>query len=299
MPKPLLIVNPVAGGGRGRRTWAHLSAGVQSQFECVMTERTGHAAELACAAVREGRSRVIAVGGDGTVSEVAGALAGTDVALGVVPAGTGNDFSTQLGLPSEPLAAARLALAGSISSIDIGEFHTQQRRGYFANVAGFGFDAAVAQHVHTSAYRGPLSGTLPYVMGVVTMVWSFRPCALEIEIDGRVMQRMALLAAVANGPCYGGGMRIAPDAVCDDGLFDVCLIGDLGRFDVLKTLPRLYSGGHRTHRGVEFFRCRELRARVVGPRDIACQADGELVGDLPATFSMHARGLRCVTGRSA
>jgi YegS/Rv2252/BmrU family lipid kinase len=299
MPKPLLIVNPVAGGGRGRRTWEQVSAEVHAQVECAMTERVGHGAELASEAVREGRPRVIALGGDGTVNEVASALAGTDVALGVVPAGTGNDFATQLGVPAEPVAAVRLALEGSISSVDIGEFRTRQRHGFFANVAGFGFDAAVAQHIHTATYRGPFSGTLPYVMGVLTMLWSFRPCALEIEMDGRAMRRTALLAAVANGPCYGGGMRIAPDAVCDDGLFDVCLVGDLSRFDVLKTLPRMYSGGHRTHPKVEFFRCRELRATVVGSREIACQADGELVGGLPASFSMHARGLRCVTGRRA
>src|SRR6185295_5674074 len=110
-----------------------------------------------------------------------------------------------IGVPAEPLAAFQLALEGKISHIDIGAFQTRQRRGFFANVAGFGFDAAVAQHVHTTSYRGPFSATLPYVMGVLTMLWTFRPCPLEIEIDGRVVRRTALLAAVANGPCYGGG----------------------------------------------------------------------------------------------
>ena len=99
---------------------------------------------------------------------------------------------------------------------------------------------------------------------------------------------------MANGPSYGGGMQVAPDARSDDGIFDVCVIGNISRAEVLRLVPSMYSGGHRTHPAVEFFRCTELHASSLA--SVHCQADGELVGTLPATFKIHPGGLQCVTG---
>jgi diacylglycerol kinase (ATP) len=294
--RSLVVVNPVAGKGNARRLWERarhaLAAGGIGDWQCVTSERVGHARELAQAAAHAGCERVVAVGGDGTVLEVANGVAHTDTALAIVPAGTGNDSSRNLGIPSEPIAAARLALSGPIRPIDLGEVETARGSTYFVNVAGFGFDAEVSTRVN--ALPKFVGGTVPYVLGVLQTLWQFRAPSMRITVDERTIERRVFVVAVANCASYGGGMRIAPDAVPDDGLFDVCLVGDLSRLAVLRLVPKMYSGGHRSHPAVELLRCRAVHAQA--DVRVRCQADGELVGDLPATFTIHPGGLRCVTG---
>jgi diacylglycerol kinase (ATP) len=297
MLRALVVVNPVAGKGRARRVWQRVehslgSAGTRG-WRAVLTERPGHARELARSAAMAGFERVIAVGGDGTVCEVANGLASTDTALGIVPGGTGDDCARNLNVPTEPTAAMHLALNGAARPIDLGEIETDRGRSYFVNVAGFGFDAEVAWRV--SSFPRLVGGTLPYVLGVLQTLGQLRSSRMRIGLDGQSVDRRVLLAAVANGASYGGGMRVAPEAVPDDGLFDVCVIGEIGRLGILRLVPKMYSGGHRSHPAVAFFRCRELRAE--SDDGVRCQADGELVGGLPASFRIHPGGLRCVTGR--
>ncbi len=292
--RPLVIVNPAAGRGRAVRVWEGLRH-LESRVECVTSEAPGHARHMALEATRRGVDRVVAIGGDGTVSEVAGGLAGTDVALGIVPAGTGNDFSRALGLPTTPEAAAQVALDGSGRRVDLGEVHIGERCVAFVNVAGCGFDAEVVRRTRAAPRMG---GMVPYFIGIMRTLWAFRPRPMRFVVDGQPLERRALGVAVANGHSYGGGMRIAPGAVIDDGLFDVCLIGDVSPVRLLALLPRLYAGTHDGHPAVEFFTCRELRVDPMESANVCCQADGELVGDLPATFRIQPRGLLCVTGQS-
>jgi diacylglycerol kinase (ATP) len=288
----LAIVNPAAGRGRAAQVWNRLLV-AHASVECVMTEAPGHARHLALDAAKRGVERVVVVGGDGTVSEVADGVAGTQVAVGVVPAGTGNDFSRALGLPPEAGAAARLAFGGSTRWIDLGQVRVGERHVAFVNVAGCGFDAEVVRRTSAAPRLG---GMLPYLIGIVRTLTAFRPRLMRLEVDGQPLERRALGVAVANGPRYGGGMLIAPHAVIDDGLFEVCLIGDVTPMQLLALLPRLYAGTHTGHRAVEFFKCRELRVAPVMSADVSCQADGELLGAIPVTFTIQPRGLLCVTG---
>ena len=292
LSRPLVIVNPAAGRGRAARMWQHLQH-LHSRVECVATEAQGHARELAIGASRRGAERVVAVGGDGTVSEVAAGLAGTDVALGIIPAGTGNDFSRALHVPTSPEAAAHLALDGPTQWVDLGQVRIGNRCVPFVNVAGCGFDAEVVRR--TSAARH-LRGMLPYLIGIVRTLSVFRPQPMRLVLDGQQLERLTLGIAVANGPRYAGGMPIAPEATIDDGLFDVCLIGDVSIPRLVALLPHLYAGTHRGRRDVEFFRCRELSVEPLSKADVSCQGDGELLGRIPATFSMRPKGLLCVTG---
>jgi diacylglycerol kinase (ATP) len=138
---------------------------------------------------------------------------------------------------------------------------------------------------------------LPYLIGILRTLSVFRPQPMRLVLDGQPIERVVLGLAVANGPRYGGGMRIAPEATIDDGLFDVCLIGDVSVPRLLALLPHLYAGTHRGRRDVEFFRCRELRVEPLSRGDVSCQGDGELLGQIPATFSMQPQRLLCVTGQ--
>jgi diacylglycerol kinase (ATP) len=291
----LAIVNPVAGNGRAPRVWEQVRRDVDGlrAWECATTERAGHARELALSAARAGYERVVAIGGDGTACEVANGLATTETALASIPAGTGNDCVRNFGIPRDPRAAASLAVRGVPRRVDLGEIHTPQASAWFLNVAGFGFDAEVAWR----ANRMPriVGGTAVYVLGVVQALRHYSSASMRLSLDGQLVDRQLFLVAVANGASYGGGMLIAPDARPDDGVFDVCLVDRLSRLEVLRMLPSLYSGGHRHHPAVEFIRCRELQAESAA--SVKCQADGELVGDLPATFSMRTGALRYVTGQ--
>jgi diacylglycerol kinase (ATP) len=291
----LVIVNPVAGNGRAEKVWHSVRLAIDGLrgCECATSERIGHARELAQSAARAGYERVVAIGGDGTVSEVASGVAHTDTALAVIPAGTGNDSCRNLGIPGNPAAAANLALNGLARRVDLGEIRTSGGSTHFVSVAGFGFDAEVAWRVNSMAKLG--GGTVPYVWGVIQALWGADCSRMRLSLDGRDLEQPVFLVAVANGASYGGGMRIAPDAMIDDGVFDVCVVGQISRLEVLRLVPRIYSGGHRSHLAVQFFRCREVRAESASAV-VRCQADGELVGHLPASFAIHPRGLQCVTG---
>jgi diacylglycerol kinase (ATP) len=296
--RTLAIVNPVAGNGKAPRIWRRIRAEVSiaQTWECVWTERVGHARELAADAVKHGYDRVVALGGDGTVGEVASGLAHTETALGIVPLGTGNDSALNLGTPTDPLAAAAHAGLGSDRSIDLGQVRTAGVDMYFVNVASFGFDAEVAWRVNRLPWMKVMGGTAPYVLGVLQGLLHYRAVPMRIRLDGQVLERAVFLVAVANSPSYGGGMRIAPRAQPHDGVLDLCVVRDLSRLEVLRLMPRLYSGGHVGHPAVELLRGCEIVAE--SEARVRCQADGELAGDLPATFTVAPRALRCVTAAS-
>jgi len=291
--RALVIVNPVAGNGRAARVWQRVRPDVDGlrQSECVMSERVGHARELAQSAAQAGYERVVVVGGDGTMCEVASGVAHTPTAVAMIPAGTGNDCCRNLNIPTDIIAAANLALAGPVRAVDLGEIQTSSGSTHFVNVAGFGFDAEVAWRVNSMPKF--VGGTVPYAWGVLRTLWHSNSPRMRISLGEHELEQPVFLVAVGIGACYGGGMRIVPDAVIDDGLFDVCVVGKLSRLEVLRLFPKIYSGAHRGHPAVQFFRCREVRAESAGR--VRCQADGELAGDLPASFTIHPGGLQCVT----
>lgn len=287
----LVIVNPTAGRGRAQRIWHHLQT-EHRDLPSMCTLAPGHARTAAADAVQRGVERIVAIGGDGTLSEVAHSLVGTPVALGVVPAGSGNDFSRALGVPRSPAEAVHLALHGSTRAVDMGRVDIAGQERWFVNVAGCGFDAEVVRRTHATKRLG---GTLAYLLGLLRTLSLFRPCPLRISVDGRSFSQRALSVAVANGPRYGGGMHIAPGARVDDGLFNVCVIGDVSPLQILSMLPRVYPGTHGDHPAVDMFQCRELHIEPSAAPNASCQADGELIGALPATFTVHPGALQCVT----
>lgn len=289
MPKVGFIVNPAAGRGSGRRTWDSMVERLRRDhdFTAWHTERPGHATDLARMAADQGYDRVAAVGGDGTLTEVLNGLVGTTTALGIVPAGTGNDFVRAVGIPMEAKAAAEMFMEADARPIDVGRINGTR---YFINVAGIGFDAEVARTVNS--YPKYLGGTIPYVAGIVTTLWRYRPVPLEIDLDGTAIDRKVLLMAVANATSYGGGMQICPDAKVNDGYFDVCIAGDVGRFEVLQMVPRIYSGGHLTHPKVEVYRARRVEVRATTP--VATHSDGEVIGTTPVVFEMLPQNLQVI-----
>lgn len=284
------VVNPAAGRGKARRTWQAIAPLAADHGATVhFTEGPGHGTDLARRAADAGYDRVVAVGGDGTVSEVVNGLMGTGSALGIIPSGTGNDLCRTLRIPFRAADAAEHALSGATRPIDVGEIEGGR---YFINIAGVGFDAEVSRAVN--AFPKYLGGTVPYVLGILKTLWRFHPAPMEIDVDGQRYDRKVFLMAVGIAQVYGGGMRMLPDASIDDGLLDICIGGDLGRAEILKLVPKLYSAGHVGHPKIEF--ARGKRVTVRSPVPVAVHADGDLIGELPKTFLIHPGALSVVSG---
>lgn len=283
-----LFVNPAAGRGRG----AHAARPAASALRAAgYTVRTvlGVDAEDALArargAVADGTGALIAVGGDGLVHLALQAVAGTRTPLGLVAAGTGNDFARALGLPvRDPAAAARLvadALKGArIRDIDLGRAGDR----WFGTVLASGFDSRVNDR--GNRMRWP-TGRARYDLAMLAELAAFRPFPYRITLDdGDVREVEATLVAVGNGSSYGGGMRICPGADLSDGLFDVTVVGDCGRTTLLRVFPKVYRGTHVDHPKVTVYRAAKVR---IAAEAVSGYADGERLGALPLTA-------RCVAG---
>lgn len=289
-----LFVNPTAGRGRGAHAAQPAASALRAAGFSVRTVLGADAADALSrlrTAVREGTGAVIAVGGDGVVSLALQALAGTLVPLGVVAAGTGNDFARAMGLPvREPARAGRLAAEalkeGRIREVDLGRLAAAPGRAeaWYGTVLCSGFDSRVNDR--GNRMRLP-AGRFKYDLAILAELASFRPFPYRITLDdGPVIETEATLVAVGNSSSYGGGMRICADAVPDDGLFDVVVVGDCSRTTLLKVFPQVYKGTHLGHPKVTVHRAAKVTLEAAG---ITAYADGEPLGALPVTA-------RCVPG---
>ena len=301
IPYARVIVNPAAGAYSTHRKWPRINkllrhVGLAFDFE--YTEGVGHAIELARAATSDGCQYLVAVGGDGTVNEVAnGILHSTDsgnVMLGIVNTGTGSDFVRSAGIPRHYSDACSFLTSRRRLVIDVGvvQFRRngQTLQRYFVNAAGVGFDAAVAQA--TEKLPKYFGGTIPYLVGLVRTLFSYRNKPVVLNIENEIESRRILNVAVANGGYLGGGMHIAPEAKLDDSLLEAVIVGDIGKFELLKALPTVYKGTHVDHPKVSMRKAR--RITVESPERILVYADGELLGEGPASFSLLPAALSVV-----
>ena len=286
--RTLVVINPAAGSGRARQRWAAVrdEAARLFPFEEAFTEAPGHATTLAQHAVADGWQRILAVGGDGTLHELANGLANTRVALAALPCGTGNDFARSVGLAQPPRRLLQGLALGARRAVDLGQVQGR----YYLNVAGVGVDAEVARLVNAMPRKG--GGTVPYLLTAIREAFHYTCPELTIQVDDQPAQLPApqLMVAVGNASAYGGGMRICPGAAVDDGLLDVLSVGNLRGWATLALLPKVFVGRHTGHPAVRYGRAATVR--VTGPAEVALHADGELLAGLPATFTICPRALQ-------
>ena len=241
------ILNPRAGvAGRRAQQAVEDYRHRRGDLEVRVTERPGHARELAQEAVREGATTVLAVGGDGTANEVAGGLLGTSATLGLVPVGSGNGLARTLGIPLRPDGALAALEAAVTRSMDVGLVNDQP----FLNVAGAGFDAAVGAAFHANSAQGGRRGVLNYVRLALTKI-NYQAERWVLTAGDQQFEGRALIVAFVNGRQYGGGAVIAPRARLDDGLLDLVVIEDASRLQILANAPRVFLGtieGFRRYR---------------------------------------------------
>ncbi|MBG0833067.1 diacylglycerol kinase [Planomonospora sp. ID67723] len=285
-----VLVNPAARGGRSRGLLAPALDRLRrggAEVSVIVGDSPQDALERACTAVAERPDALVAFGGDGLVHLAVQAVAGTDVPLGIIPAGTGNDIADALGLPKkDPLAAADVVLRGRVRTVDAARVGQDE---WFASVLCCGFDSRVNERANRLSWP---PGMAKYLVALVEELRSFTPIPFRIDLDGEVVEREAMLVAVGNTRSYGAGMRVCPDAVPDDGLLDVMILGAVPKGRFLRAFPSVYKGTHVGHPAVTITRAR--RVELQAP-DVVAYADGERIGPTPLVCEAVPGALRVLT----
>ena len=260
----------------------------------MLSERPGQLGELARSAAEGGATLLVAVGGDGTVNEIVNGIAGLrTVELAVIARGTGWDFVRTYGIPRRLDKAVAIARQGRTREVDVGRAVYRGSDGseasaYFANIASVGMSGAIARRANVTSKA--LGGKVAYLWATLAVFFRWRSGELAVTVDGEKRSARMHDVVVANGRYFGGGMEICPDAAPDDGVFDVLLIGDLTKRDLLLTLPKTYRGTHLPHPKAEVLRGSSVS--VEAPEPVPIELDGEQPGTTPVRFELVPRALR-------
>lgn len=300
--RTVVILNPHSAGGRTGRQWQQIErrlTDVVGPFTTHRTEAPGHAIQLANDAVLEGFERVLAVGGDGTVSETVNGLlesGRTSVTLGVVPRGTGSDFCRALGIPATLEGALEVLRRDRSARIDLGRIryataNWSSGQRYFCNLVSFGLGGAVASRASRSSKA--LGGKAAFVVSTAVTLLGHHNQNVELIVDGCSLPAAKVLhVAVGNGPYHGGGMWVCPGADLFDGLLNVTVIGDISLGNIATRLPLLYNGRIYEHPQVRSLTTRSLSAR--SDETVLIEVDGEPIGRLPIEIEIVPAALQVI-----
>ena len=297
-----MVVNPASANGRTARAWPDIARRAESLGlapEVRLTDAPGHAVELTRDALSGGARLILAVGGDGTVSEVVNGFFDGDRAvspqaeLAVVMRGSGCDFIRTYRIPKQADGALAVAAGARVRTIDVGwvEFtghDGQPARRRFANIASAGLTGVAAAAANRSSKR--LGATAAFAWAAVSTFVSYRNTPFRVQIDDRRLEQVCNNVIVANGRYFAGGMHILPMAEPDDGLLDVLVWGDVSKADLARNLHRLYRGTHIHHPKADISRATTVRVETDTPLPV--EADGELPGTTPVTFGVQRSALR-------
>lgn len=304
----LILVNPNAGVGKGIKDWRSISDLLSEhnfEFEAVFTERKLHAIELVQQKIELGFRKIIVVGGDGTMNEVVNGIFSqdivptTEITLGMISVGTGNDWVRTFNIPVEYSKAIRIIKDEQTLLQDAGivKYYSEaiQKIRYFINMAGLGFDALVAKKTNADKENGKTNPLL-YLKNLVTTLFSFKSSNARVRVDGHELNDRIFSIGIGIGQYNGGGMQQTPDAIPDDGLFDLTVIKHMGRMRVIASIRRLYNGTIGQHNRVETFVGKNIFVESKIP--ILLEADGESLGHSPFEFSIVPRSVKVIVNRS-
>ncbi|MBI4803235.1 MAG: diacylglycerol kinase family lipid kinase [Elusimicrobia bacterium] len=305
MVSTVFILNPAAGHGRAERVWETFRDELLRALpdaSCLRTDGPGHAGDIACEAAAGGATRLIAVGGDGTFSEVLDGVMRSPpglrraVALACLPAGSGCDLARHLAIPKDRQGILDFLTGGTRRPVDVGRVRYTGADGselqrHFINIAGFGAAGDVARHIQRTGKA--LGGRFSYALASARALLGAQAKTLRLYADGQDLSGRYHLGVLANTSTMGGGMLIAPGALDDDGALDLVLVSDMSRLRLLWNLPRIYNGTHLNEPGVSLHRVRSLK--VKSDETVYLNIDGEADGMLPASFEVLPRAVAVLT----
>ncbi len=293
--KTLVLVNPVAGGGRAQRALPQVADYLRRQgheADFVEAQSAENLRQRAAEGVAAGYARIVALGGDGTFQQVVKGTLGTGAVLGFLPAGGGNDVAAALGIPQDPVEAAYVLLHSPPRPMDVLRARfASGNTGIYVGGGGLGLDAEAAGLANGRFRRLP--GAARYVAGALWALAAFQPFHVEVESDGepiRVASAPVMFAAVTNTPAYGAGVKIAPAAEIDDGQLDLVLLGDLPWTRLLELIPVMLRTGDVRAPEIQRFRARRVLLRTDRPAQF--HGDGELLGEAPVEVETLPRAIR-------
>ncbi len=302
--KTQVIVNPESDRGRTRKKWEQIKEALKTfikEFKYEFTEKPAQATEISRAAIREGSEMIVGVGGDGTINEIANGffdgktLINPQAVLGIVPSGTGCDFSKSLHIPSSLKPALNVLTQAPSLAIDIGKANFLAHSGYkeeryFLNVADFGFGGEVLERMNRNKAKRKATS---YFKSTLATFFYYRNKTIKLKIDNNdIPKGEYLIGAISNGRIFGKGMKIAPDAKLDDELFDIVLVKGMKVREFLMNVWRIYAGTHLSHPKILLHRGKKIEAIPEDTNeDVLIEIDGEQVGKLPATFEIVPRSI--------
>jgi diacylglycerol kinase (ATP) len=291
------IVNKVSGNGRALNIWNDIEKILQTKkvnYHVFFTEQPKHATKIA-QDLSSGKETgvVIVIGGDGTVHEVVNGLVGSSIPLGIIPAGSGNDLARALGIPTAYKEALDRIFQGKQRTVDIGRIGGK----CCTTVIGIGFDGKVAQTVNQSKLKKWLNffrlGKLTYIISVFQVLFNYEPTDVTLKIDkNEWMITKVWLIAVANFPFYAGGMVICPNAKGNDGLFELCVIHGISKWELLRIFPGVFKGKHIYHPSVIQFTGKQVE--IASSSAMIVHGDGEMIGQTPIKINIEENALHVV-----
>ena len=302
--KWFVILNPHAGSGRGNKDKARILRTLnqsEMQYEFAVSEYPRHTIQLTVQAIEEGYRKLIVAGGDGTLNEAVNgiflqtACPPEEIIIGVIPVGTGNDWIKTFGVPNEYDAAVKLIKKGDTMLQDIGQItfneNEKTRICYFANMAGFGFDAMVAERTNRLKNKGK-KGISLYLEALGSSFMNYKTERAQLILDNKVIDELIFSVSIGIGKFNGGGMMQAPGAVPDNGLFQVTIIRKIGLFGILRNLAGLYSGEFVKDPRVSTHQA--SRVSISSAHNIAGEADGEILGDNKFEIGLFSQKLNVI-----
>jgi len=303
MDKIYIVVNPVSANKTTAREWPLYEKALSDagfEFDAVLTEYPGHAAELTRKALKLGYKTIMSVGGDGTMNEVVNGFFDNDrlidenSRLVVFSRGTGCDFIRTLGINKNIEDLLAILKRNREKQIDVGRLSLVSAEGnmsvkYFLNIADIGIGAETADRVNKNSKR--LSGFLSFMLGTLSTVVLYKNQNFEVVIDDNIhLNGIMNSVIVANGKYFGGGMMVAPDAVMDDGVFDIIILGNLSKPDIIKSFPLIYKGKHMNHPKLKYYRGSKIKVTSGGKGLI--EVDGEIPGRADAVFELMPKAFK-------
>jgi len=307
-PEWLVIVNPNAGNGRGKKDWTNISsllmkAGIH--FNVLFTERKGQAIDFTLEGITAGFRKIITVGGDGTLNEVVNGVfsnnicSTTEISLGLIPVGTGNDWGRMFGIPLDYERAISIIAENKQLIHDIGVISyfigTERYNRHFINIAGLGFESVVVRRTNIQKDKGR-GGKLIYLYSLLMSLLYYKNTEAEVMVDNVKINAEVFSINVGNGRYCGGGMRQTPNALPNDGLLDVTIINGMGKLEIIRNLRILYDGTILSHPKIDGYRCSNLK--VSSDSILYAEADGESLGHTPVEFKIIPASINVIYGTS-